>query len=75
MRSSAAYRSKGRDPRVGHRREAGGGEDGSPTHFEAFQMSEVCVKLFKDRVLETKVKDSDDPACPRCARRSLLSWM
>ncbi|KAI4977727.1 hypothetical protein ZWY2020_014281 [Hordeum vulgare] len=38
------------------------GEDGSAdVHFEAFQMSEVCVKLFKDRVLETKVKDSDDP--------------
>ncbi|KAI4977450.1 hypothetical protein ZWY2020_057362 [Hordeum vulgare] len=30
-------------------------------HFEAFQICEVCVKLFKDRVLETKVKDSDDP--------------
>uniref|UniRef100_A0A8I6X5C0 Nuclear pore localisation protein NPL4 C-terminal domain-containing protein n=1 Tax=Hordeum vulgare subsp. vulgare TaxID=112509 RepID=A0A8I6X5C0_HORVV len=38
------------------------GEDGSAdVHFEAFQMSEVCVKLFKDGVLETEVKDSNDP--------------
>uniref|UniRef100_A0ACD5VCS8 Uncharacterized protein n=1 Tax=Avena sativa TaxID=4498 RepID=A0ACD5VCS8_AVESA len=38
------------------------GEDGSgDVHFEAFQMSEVCVKLFKDGVLETEVGDSDDP--------------
>lgn len=38
------------------------GDDGSgDVHFEAFQMSEVCVKLFKDGVLETEVGDSDDP--------------
>lgn len=38
------------------------GDDGSgDVHFEAFQMSEVCVKLFKDGVLETEVDDSDDP--------------
>ncbi|KAM3240234.1 hypothetical protein ACQJBY_053744 [Aegilops geniculata] len=38
------------------------GEDGSAdVHFEAFQMSEVCVKLFKDGVLETEIQDSDDP--------------
>uniref|UniRef100_A0A8I6X491 MPN domain-containing protein n=1 Tax=Hordeum vulgare subsp. vulgare TaxID=112509 RepID=A0A8I6X491_HORVV len=38
------------------------GEVGSAdVHFEAFHMSEVCVKLFKDGVLETEVKDFDDP--------------
>ncbi|KAK1662365.1 hypothetical protein QYE76_050524 [Lolium multiflorum] len=38
------------------------GDDGSgDVHFEAFQMSEVCVKLFKDGVLETDIADSDDP--------------
>ena len=38
------------------------GDDGSgDVHFEAFQMSEVCVKLCKDGVLETEVGDSDDP--------------
>ncbi|KAM0878605.1 hypothetical protein ACQ4PT_034764 [Festuca glaucescens] len=38
------------------------GDDGSgDVHFEAFQMSEVCVKLFKDGVLETEIGDSDDP--------------
>lgn len=38
------------------------GDDGTgDVHFEAFQMSEICVKLFKDGVLETEVKDADDP--------------
>ncbi|CAL4963634.1 unnamed protein product [Urochloa decumbens] len=38
------------------------GDDGTgDVHFEAFQMSEICVKLFKDGVLETQVGDSDDP--------------
>ncbi|CAM0881303.1 unnamed protein product [Alopecurus aequalis] len=38
------------------------GDDGSgDVHFEAFQMSEVCVKLCKDGVLETEVADSNDP--------------
>ncbi|CAO2184550.1 unnamed protein product [Urochloa humidicola] len=38
------------------------GDDGTgDVHFEAFQMSEICVKLFKDGVLETEVGDSDDP--------------
>ena len=38
------------------------GDDGSgDVHFAAFQMSEVCVKLCKDGVLETEVTDYDDP--------------
>lgn len=38
------------------------GDDGTgDVHFEAFQMSEICVKLFKDGVLETEVGDTDDP--------------
>ncbi|TVU20821.1 hypothetical protein EJB05_30419 [Eragrostis curvula] len=38
------------------------GDDGTgDVHFEAFQMSEICVKLFKDGVLETEVGDNDDP--------------
>lgn len=38
------------------------GDDGTgDVHFEAFQLSEVCVKLFKDGVLQTEVGDSDDP--------------
>uniref|UniRef100_A0A0E0JJ17 MPN domain-containing protein n=1 Tax=Oryza punctata TaxID=4537 RepID=A0A0E0JJ17_ORYPU len=38
------------------------GDDGSgDVHFEAFQMSEICVKLFKDGVLETEIGDKDDP--------------
>uniref|UniRef100_J3L032 MPN domain-containing protein n=2 Tax=Oryza brachyantha TaxID=4533 RepID=J3L032_ORYBR len=38
------------------------GDDGSgDVHFEAFQMSETCVKLFKDGVLETEIGDKDDP--------------
>ncbi|WVZ82482.1 hypothetical protein U9M48_029739 [Paspalum notatum var. saurae] len=38
------------------------GNDGTgDVHFEAFQMSEICVKLLKDGVLETEVGDADDP--------------
>ncbi|KAL6615191.1 hypothetical protein ACP70R_037461 [Stipagrostis hirtigluma subsp. patula] len=38
------------------------GDDGTgDVHFEAFQMSEICVKLFKDGILETEVGDADDP--------------
>ncbi|OEL35781.1 NPL4-like protein [Dichanthelium oligosanthes] len=38
------------------------GDDGTgDVHFEAFQMSEICVKLFKDGVLETEVGETDDP--------------
>jgi nuclear protein localization protein 4 homolog len=38
------------------------GDDGTgDVHFEAFQMCEICVKLFKDGVLETEVQDADDP--------------
>lgn len=38
------------------------GDDGTgDVHFEAFQMSEICVKLFKNGVLETEVQDADDP--------------
>ncbi|XP_066307540.1 NPL4-like protein [Miscanthus floridulus] len=38
------------------------GDDGTgDVHFEAFQMSEICVKLFNDGVLETEVQDADDP--------------
>jgi nuclear protein localization protein 4 homolog len=38
------------------------GDDGTgDVHFEAFQMSEICVKLFKDGVLKTEVGDNDDP--------------
>jgi nuclear protein localization protein 4 homolog len=38
------------------------GDDGTgDVHFEAFQMSEICVKLFKDGVMETEVGDNDDP--------------
>ncbi|CAL0310043.1 unnamed protein product [Lupinus luteus] len=30
-------------------------------HFEAFQMSDVCVKLFKEGWFETEIKEDDDP--------------
>uniref|UniRef100_A0A0D9YCM1 Uncharacterized protein n=1 Tax=Oryza glumipatula TaxID=40148 RepID=A0A0D9YCM1_9ORYZ len=30
-------------------------------HFEAFQMSGICVKLFKYGVLQTEIGDKDDP--------------
>lgn len=30
-------------------------------HFEAFQMSDVCVKLFKEGWFETEIKEDHDP--------------
>ncbi|KAK7396826.1 hypothetical protein VNO78_17986 [Psophocarpus tetragonolobus] len=30
-------------------------------HFEAFQMSDVCVKLFKEQWFLTEIKEDDDP--------------
>ncbi|KAK0582317.1 hypothetical protein LWI29_024123 [Acer saccharum] len=38
------------------------GEDGSAAiHFEAFQMSDVCVRLFKEGWFESEIKEGDDP--------------
>lgn len=37
-------------------------EDGSAAiHFEAFQMSDMCVRLFKEGWFETKIAEGDDP--------------
>ncbi|ESW35036.1 hypothetical protein PHAVU_001G201100 [Phaseolus vulgaris] len=30
-------------------------------HFEAFQISDVCVRLFKEGWFETEIKEDDDP--------------
>lgn len=38
------------------------GEDGSAAvHFEAFQMSDMCVRLFKEGWFDTEIKEDDDP--------------
>ncbi|KAK3193952.1 hypothetical protein Dsin_025262 [Dipteronia sinensis] len=38
------------------------GEDGSAAiHFEAFQMSDMCVRLFKEGWFESEIKEGDDP--------------
>ncbi|KAK2649291.1 hypothetical protein Ddye_016780 [Dipteronia dyeriana] len=38
------------------------GEDGSAAiHFEAFQMSDMCVRLFKEGWFEGEIKEGDDP--------------
>lgn len=37
-------------------------EDGSAAiHFEAFQMSDMCVRLFKEGWFETEIAEGDDP--------------
>ncbi|KAJ9543110.1 hypothetical protein OSB04_022817 [Centaurea solstitialis] len=36
-------------------------EGGADVHFEAFQMSDLCVKLFKDGWFETEIGEEDDP--------------
>ncbi|KFK35482.1 hypothetical protein AALP_AA5G289900 [Arabis alpina] len=38
--------------------EDGGGAD---VHFEAFQMSDMCVRLFKEGWFETEIGSEDDP--------------
>ena len=41
-------------------------EDGAAdVHFEAFQMSDICVKLFKEGWFVTEVGDDDDPKVSR----------
>ncbi|CAH8326418.1 unnamed protein product [Eruca vesicaria subsp. sativa] len=39
--------------------EDGGG--GADVHFEAFQMSDMCVRLFKEGWFETEIGPEDDP--------------
>ncbi|XP_027350778.1 NPL4-like protein 1 [Abrus precatorius] len=34
---------------------------GADVHFEAFQMSDVCVRLFREGWFETDIKEDDDP--------------
>ncbi|KAK7845114.1 NPL4-like protein 2 [Quercus suber] len=36
-------------------------DGGADVHFEAFQMSDNCVKLFKDGLFETEIAEDDDP--------------
>ncbi|KAH7577461.1 hypothetical protein ACOSP7_001632 [Xanthoceras sorbifolium] len=37
-------------------------DDGSAAiHFEAFQMSDMCVRLFKEGWFESEIKEGDDP--------------
>nr|XP_043610669.1 NPL4-like protein 1 [Erigeron canadensis] len=36
-------------------------EGGADVHFEAFQMSDLCVKLFKDGWFVTEIGEGDDP--------------
>lgn len=39
-------------------------EEGN-VHFEAFQLSDICVKLFKDDWFVTEIGDDDDPKISR----------
>ncbi|KAJ3669664.1 hypothetical protein LUZ60_011614 [Juncus effusus] len=36
-------------------------DGGADVHFEAFQMSDMCAKLFKDGLLDTEFEKNDDP--------------
>lgn len=36
-------------------------DGGADVHFEAFQMSDNCVKLFKDGIFVTEIAEDDDP--------------
>jgi nuclear protein localization family protein 4 len=34
---------------------------GADVHFEAFQMSDVCIRLFKEGWFDTEIKEDHDP--------------
>lgn len=36
-------------------------DGGADVHFEAFQMSDMCLKLFRDSLLETEFSEDADP--------------
>ncbi|XP_010512698.1 PREDICTED: NPL4-like protein 1 [Camelina sativa] len=36
-------------------------DGGADVHFEAFQMSDICVRLFKEGWFETEIGSDDDP--------------
>lgn len=40
-------------------------DGGADVHFEAFQMSDMCVRLFKEGWFETEVKEEVDPKLSR----------
>ncbi|KAF5782576.1 putative nuclear pore localization protein NPL4 [Helianthus annuus] len=40
-------------------------DGGADVHFEAFQMSDLCVKLFKDGWFEGEIAEGDDPKCSK----------
>lgn len=40
-------------------------DGGADVHFEAFQMSDLCVKLFKEGLFETELEEGADPKVSR----------
>ncbi|OAY69436.1 NPL4-like protein [Ananas comosus] len=48
--------------------EDGGAAASADVHFEAFQMSDNCVKLFKDGLFVTEFGEDDDPRLSRMTK-------
>ncbi|CAN8280446.1 unnamed protein product [Cochlearia groenlandica] len=47
-------------------------EGGADVHFEAFQMSDMCVRLFKEGWFETEIGSEDDPKLSKMKKEVVI---
>lgn len=48
-------------------------DGGADVHFEAFQMSDMCLKLFRDGLLETELPEDADPRLSRVKKEVVVA--
>ncbi|KAJ3704582.1 hypothetical protein LUZ61_008287 [Rhynchospora tenuis] len=48
-------------------------DGGADVHFEAFQMSDMCLKLFRDGLLETDLPEDADPRLSRVNKEVVVA--
>jgi nuclear protein localization protein 4 homolog len=48
-------------------------DGGADVHFEAFQMSDMCLKLFKDGLLETELPEDADPRLSKVKKEVVVA--
>ncbi|KAM1257192.1 hypothetical protein ACFX15_030578 [Malus domestica] len=47
-------------------------DGGADVHFEAFQMSDICIRLFKEGWFETEIGEGDDPKLSKMQKDVVL---
>ncbi|CAN6558590.1 unnamed protein product [Malus baccata var. baccata] len=47
-------------------------DGGADVHFEAFQMSDICIRLFKEGWFETEIGEGDDPKLSKMKKDVVL---